>query len=373
MKDKLAEALLVREMDWGTEDIAQKRPYLQAMAKYKYDGYEQFLPGRRFIESLVLWLHQFKTPEERRNAYDFIMKRLIFISQLEMANLVKNSYPDLMRHLIIQHTADQLKIPKYMVKQITENTHFKTLRRQSLFLGLSDGTRTDLLRRSNRSELSNEQIYQTHEITERRANKMLASLSSDMKKILGHAPKQEERCFKIVFLLDDFTGSGFTYLRKENGEFEGKLATFYKDVSETKSGLSKLLNIEQCIVYLVFYVATTKAINKITDIISKLWVNNTPQIKVLQKLDNSCCVSVEQDPEFYRLCLNDDYYDGDNLEDESTKKGGTQCLKFGFADCSLPVVLAHNTPNNSVSLLWAYEHAKIHGLFPRVPRHKELV
>jgi hypothetical protein len=37
----------------------------------------------------------------------------------------------------------------------------------------------------------------------------------------------------------------------------------------------------------------------------------------------------------------------------------------------LPLVLHHNTPNNSICLLWSYEDTQVRGLFPRIKRHKE--
>ena len=66
--------------------------------------------------------------------------------------------------------------------------------------------------------------------------------------------------------------------------------------------------------------------------------------------------------------LLNNYYDA-NLEDEHTRKGGGD-VKYGFANCGLPLVLAHNTPNNSLYLLWA-ESAKLRALFPRVNRHRK--
>jgi hypothetical protein len=71
------------------------------------------------------------------------------------------------------------------------------------------------------------------------------------------------------------------------------------------------------------------------------------------------------------LCDCDDYYDAEALEDRSTKIGGED-VRRGFGGCSLPLVLGHNTPNNSVALLWSYEDASFRGLFPRVPRHREV-
>jgi len=54
------------------------------------------------------------------------------------------------------------------------------------------------------------------------------------------------------------------------------------------------------------------------------------------------------------------------------QKGKTPDAKYGYGDCGLPVILHHNTPNNSLAILWFYENCTIRGLFPRVQRHKEM-
>ncbi|MBC8273872.1 MAG: hypothetical protein H8E40_02735, partial [Chloroflexi bacterium] len=97
MKDDLAQALLAKIMNWTDEEDADERPYLQLMAAHKYDEYQQFSPGMRFIESLALWLKQFETIEERKKAYDFIKNRMIFISRAEIDHLVTSAYPDIIR------------------------------------------------------------------------------------------------------------------------------------------------------------------------------------------------------------------------------------------------------------------------------------
>jgi hypothetical protein len=84
MRDVLAERLLARVMNWKPEDVARERPDLQEMATYKYDEYQQFSPGMRFVESLALWLNQFKSFEERGTAYEFVKKRLVFLSSAEV-------------------------------------------------------------------------------------------------------------------------------------------------------------------------------------------------------------------------------------------------------------------------------------------------
>ena len=45
---------------------------------------------------------------------------------------------------------------------------------------------------------------------------------------------------------------------------------------------------------------------------------------------------------------------------------------MGMRAVRLPLVLAHNTPNNSVYLLWADKpDLRTKALFPRVSRHRE--
>ena len=88
MKDALAEKLLARIMKWTSEVIFEEIPQLQSLASFKYNEYQQFSTGMRFIESLVRWLQQFQTVEERKIAYGFLKQYLIFISSDQMSYLV---------------------------------------------------------------------------------------------------------------------------------------------------------------------------------------------------------------------------------------------------------------------------------------------
>ncbi len=76
---------------------------------------------------------------------------------------------------------------------------------------------------------------------------------------------------------------------------------------------------------------------------------------------------------FLALVDGDAYYRRGRL-DEHEAKGGTDTIKRGFAACALPLVLAHNCPNNSIYLLWAdpLEKGSARGLFPRIVRHREV-
>lgn len=373
MHDALAEHLLSTVLDWTSDDVQRERPRLEAMASYKYDEYQQFQPGMRFIESLILWLQQFTSVNERRIAYTFVMERLIFLSSAEMTHLVRSVYPDLIRPVIRTKAALAAGIPKYLVGKVVSSVDFKLVRRKSLFLGLSDGSRTDIFRRSTRGEISNEQIFQTHELSQGRAEKMVQELNVEVAKICEIDADGCEHHFETVFLLDDFTGSGMTYLRTHEGELRGKLARLFESAQDAKSEMAALLDIQKCDIHLVFYVATTQAIEHIRSLLGQLCgdVVPTPEIHVIHKLADDCRVCEPKDGAFYHLCKGDDYYDP-SLEDTSTKVGGSD-VKLGFSEGALPLVLSHNTPNNSIALLWSYECSHFRGLFPRIPRHIDAI
>jgi hypothetical protein len=72
------------------------------------------------------------------------------------------------------------------------------------------------------------------------------------------------------------------------------------------------------------------------------------------------------------LKMVDKYYD-DSIETKHMKVGGDDA-RLGFGKCALPLILDHNTPNNSIALLWAEtkggagKHA-MRPLFRRRQRH----
>ena len=54
--------------------------------------------------------------------------------------------------------------------------------------------------------------------------------------------------------------------------------------------------------------------------------------------------------------------------------GGSDDVRMGYADCGLNLILEHNTPNNSLPLLWASadaneKHPEMRPLFQRQQRH----
>lgn len=94
------------------------------------------------------------------------------------------------------------------------------------------------------------------------------------------------------------------------------------------------------------------------------------QVRVLYPIEPEVSLSRNTDSGLQALLANPAYCNN-KVVDKHFLVGGTEDASLGFAGCALPVVLGHNTPNNSVFLLWGPEQFKPHGLFPRVSRHRE--
>ena len=365
MKDSLAEALLGQVMEWdGTElAISNTLLNLQMLASQKYDGYERFRPGRKFIESLANWLRQFRTVDEKRAALEFVQRRLLFISDHEMEQLVRILYPKLVRSIIRHYVSKQLGVPRYAVRRIENDPEFAQVRRQSLFLGLSDGARMDEFRRSNR-DLSTEQVYATYEVSEPRLEEMRSQLLKEQEQ-----EDDDSSRFELVFLIDDFAGSGKTILREQDGAYQGRLKRFSDLLGADSVAESSVFAGPDTEIHICLYVATKQAVDHLNQAIEDYtkvaaWTN-PPQVHFVQLLDESHKIERQDEPDFCDLL--DDYYDK-AIEDEAKQVGGSSS-KFGFAECALPLVLSHNTPNNSVSLLWA--PSPMLALFPRFERHTQ--
>ncbi len=370
MKDQLAEELLAKVMGWKNpaEFVEHGRP-LMAMAAYKYDEYQQFSPGMRFIESLALWLGQFKTPAERAAALGFVKERLVFVSGAEMNHLVSISYQDHVRPFLLSKAAAESGLSRWHVGKVTNSLEFRVRERRCLFLGLSDGSHTDVFRRAN-PHLQNEQVRQSHELTKDRATDLRKELVKDLTKLFGRTPTDQESVFRSVVLLDDFSASGVSYIRKrEDGTPAGKVGKFLASLHDSSTPLSQLFTTKSLEVVLVLYMATETAERVLSQGLSELCqpYGHEPNLVIVQRFPESQRMIRGTSPDFDALI--DAHYDDEN-ESTSTALGGTD-LKYGFAGGVLPLVLSHNTPNNSLGLLWA-EGSNMRPLFPRVTRHKDL-
>ena len=244
---------------------------------------------------------------------------------------------------------------------------FAALERQTLYLGLSDGARTDVFRRFN-PNLSHEQVRQSHELTDDRVAKLLAKLRKGLAEITKAEVKSDQCRFRTIVLLDDFSASGISYVRSDGSSLDGKIGSFLNSLLDPDYYLASLAIPEDLDLHVVLYMATDRAIDHIEN--ELIPVCNAHGIRAFVKtvypLGKHVKITRGDDIDFDKII--DTYYDPDN-ETDSTRLGGTN-LKYGFAGCGLPLVLSHNTPNNSIGLLWALGSA-MRPLFPRVTRHKD--
>lgn len=371
MRALLAERLLATVMNWSPEDIARERPPLEILARLKYDEYQQFSPGKRFIESLAYWLNQFETVEERHTAFEFFKSKLIYCSTAEMNHLVSLAYQDHVRPFLLSKAARESGLSPWHFPRVADRQDFKILERQTLYLGLSDGARTDVFRRFN-PDLSHEQVRQSHELAEERVDKLLGKLKEALGKILlSKDAASDEACrFRTIVLLDDLSASGYSYLRQENGAWDGKIGTFLAGLFDPKNPVASLVKPADLDVVVVLYMATGAAVGAIKKGLTEICapVGARGCVKAVYPLSSD--VRIERGMDARLDSLIDKYYDNDN-ETASTKLGGSD-VKYGFNACGLPLVLSHNTPNNSIALLWA-SGSKMRPLFHRVTRHKDRV
>jgi hypothetical protein len=373
MKLEIAEALLQRVLEKSTipvERIDGYRKYFQRMAKYKYDNYEQYATGMRFIEKLALWLNKIED-NDREAAIDFIKNRLVFVSQSEMRLLVESCYPDLIKPKLMETISHPKSIPPWAVNQIVGSEEYRILLRRSLFLGMSDGARIDEFRRANTGKISHEQIYQTYELSDTRAQKMQKELVEDFPSLFKREAKEGEKTFQRLFLLDDFSASGTSYLKydKDADTLKGKIGCFYESLFDKVKSLHKIFDPELK-VYVIIYLCTEQARGAIESNFEKLQqkFGHRPEFFPMHLIPNSFKLDVAKDRAICEICQKDVYYDK-RVQNKHTDQGGGNNVKMGFGSCALPLILHHNTPNNSVPLLWSYEDLDFEGLFPRIPRH----
>lgn len=371
MQDALAQRILAAVMGWKEDRLLAEQDVLQTLAQYKYDSYEQFEPGVKFVESLALWLSQFEQAD-REGAYKFVRNHLVFISTTEMGHLVRSVYPDQIRSIVRNAAAGVLKCSPFALRRIENSSTFKTLLRRSLFLGLSDGARIDLFRRSS-EELDNEQVHAAYEISDEK----LGEMGRELREALGDATEESSSTFRFLFLLDDFAGTGTTMLRrKADGSWTGRL----KKVSDRLHHAAQLKVFDRASldVHVCLYVATRQALEYLQERLPEferngaVWEPGRCRVHCVQELGAKTAIQLGADPELDAFLSK--YYSKE-LEDRESYKVGGAGIKHGYGNCGLPLVIHHNTPNNSLFILWKAGNEKhsFTPLFPRFERHRRLV
>ncbi|MDD5222598.1 MAG: hypothetical protein PHE84_01295 [bacterium] len=414
MNKKLALRLLRTTLPSLAEESAAANlsRELQFLADYKYNKYEMYHPGRLFLENLYLWLQQFEEAE-RAAALNFVRKNLIFVSRQEFEQLAGVLYHDVIKRRQLEITADIGRYPAHKVRTVRESEEFKRVTRSSLYVGMSDGARIDYIRRQN-LDICNEQVLPYYDTSDTKVKDLLRELRGSLK---DHDAK-----FRCIFLIDDFCGSGRTLLREVvtseldgttpeipalwrsrlrfnqdshafellyTGEVPPSDQATLRSISADKAyrtalnilfdkakrqetvlrgalskvavgELGKALDANATILFCPL-LATEHAMKRLEPLLPKLPGRfSTTHIIPGAVLESSVEITSNATP-MGTLC--EKYYTDDFGDDH------TGCVKFGFDDCGLPVVLHHNTPNNSIYLLWARKRENFNPLFVRYERH----
>ena len=364
MKDELVERVLAHLLNWEPFEVTRSGLQYQAMAALKYDEYEGYSPGQGFLENFTGWLAQM-IPEDRQRAAEFVLKELVFVSRAELDHIVETVYPDIIRPELLREAST--RIPqlgggvtdaRWNIKQLALSEEFNSLHRRVLILGLGDGSRIAQLRRT--SEFSHEQFYIAPELADASVTRMRDKLRT--------AVDDNEALFEYVILVDDFAGSGVTSIRCNETDAGDVWAGRLERTREHLESLASEAIVPNPQVMVILYIASTQAKRHIEDSLRKRGLAWT--LRVVQELPGTIRV---HDPQLLRMCQ--DYYDEaiERILGEHVKVADGDIL-YGFGDGRLPLVLSHNTPNNSISLLWMDTidmegSAKQKALFPRRHRH----
>ena len=290
----------------------------------------------------------------------------MFCSSAEMRHLVEMSYPDYIQPILLDRAA-ATEADRFRPAAVAAQTAFKVRQRQCLFLGLSDGARIDAFRRANPG-LNHEQIWQTYEISEQRVNKLIKKLTAHLRQITNGEPNPLDCKFRTLVLLDDFSASGTSYYANPaNDPPSGKVMDLFNDLCDPGKPVSRLMELGKLEVIVLLYMATEQALEHLKAASQATWgKKNIPfMVEAVQLLPKDVRLARGDGNPIGELIDHARYYDHD-IHDEHFEKGGTTDARYGYANCGLPLVLHHNTPNNSIALLMSYEDKEFRGLFPRI-------
>lgn len=368
MKHETAFKFIGEQLDWTDADFAKEFRELQLMIDHKYDSYQGFQPGTRFHVNLLNWLSQVASKADKKTIYQFVKDRLVYVSQREMHHLVSLMMPMIERNAH-QRVAKEMLLPLYKtyIEQAAIDRVAQLLRR-TLYVGLSDGARIDVFRRYNEGKVSNEQVVAFSEITSAKWEDLQKELRKSLKALgLSEDAAEAGATFEAICLVDDFSGSGSSLLRNDPEKgWGGKVKRFY-DSSADRFGrfLAK-----DCVLHVHHHLASAKARDQIEQELTVFAAEHplfqyAPSFSYVLPPD---VVINDQCEDTGLTSFLKTHYDAD-IEDEFTKED----IWYGYKQCGLPLVLEHNTPNNSIALLWAESKQdatpRMKPLFARRKRH----
>lgn len=370
MKETLAKRLVADLMGWKLERATSEFAWLDLMVNYKFDSYQQYGPGHRFYVHLLRWLSQYDMVD-REHIWKLLREQLVYISQDEMHHLVSLTGPVIEREMRAA-IAKRLRLPVYRVDDDPDASRRLTeMQYRTLYVGVSDGARIDVFRRYNEGTVNNEQVVAMIEISASKQAKLKEKLQERLDAINSTAPAT----FEWVCLIDDFTASGTTSIRDEgNGKWGGKVQRFIEEVNKTRNEAPLITDDAHIQVH--HYLASQAASINVSDLLERFQAL-LPGIRFIPSfsyvLPKDVVVAAATHPDLASLL--------ERRYDPGIETTHTGRVALGYKQCGLPLVLDHNTPNNSVATLWARsdpkaekydEDNRMSPLFPRRQRHSDV-
>lgn len=288
-----------------------------------------------------------------------------------MTYLITLLYRTCISSALADKTAKEMGKPSYKINEIKKSVDYKREKRLSLFIGLSDGAHMDVVRRVG--GLSNEQVLTNYYPDNDKLVDMKNELLSDsLLKELDDSAKK----FNSLYLIDDFTASGTSFIRKDIDQYKGKLTKIIdKFFKPNDNDACRELFFQNVDVHVVFCLATEFAISHIENLLSELiksWgleERISFDVRCVQIIPNRVAEEIKKDTTLVDIIKKEKYINKKNVGTKSYKIGQGKQEYFGYGDGALPLVLSHNTPNNSILVLWQDEDDNYPSLFPRINRH----
>lgn len=377
MRFNLAKQFLTQLMKWDDIEATEHLKEIDLMSDIKYDSYDQFMPGIKFVGNFYLWLSQFEDIDDRKLMYEFVKKYIIYINSTQISHLIDLLYntkiiPAIRQKVVEDFRNHGLTVNKYNYKRLDNAAEFKSHKRKTLFIGLSDGSHIDIIRRN--SYLDNDQVLTNYYPDDTKIKELAEELEKSKDLVKG-----SEKKFESIALIDDFTASGSSFIRiKDDGTFAGKLPKFFEAIYG-KEEFKKLL-IDGFDIHLYFLIATKSALDHINAMLEQYKKQHRDLNVTLE-----CVQMLYEDAKFtshtgtealaiQKIISQKRYINEPALTrayKESYPAGNTD-YHLGYRQCALTIVLNHNTPNNSLPIIWQPKREagdRLYPLFYRITRH----
>lgn len=330
----------------GVEISKDKAAHLRFLAQRKYDRYDLFSPGETFFSRLISWLENFDQ-EDRQIAME-IVDSLKFISQYEMKEFAVATFENV--RVLLQKNLSDLPTENWSVYVDSREQKVNDELSKSIFIACADDILFDYLRR-----------YAMQQVDVFKKDNFVEYYKLEKGSRVDLPP------FKRVFLIDQLSGSGITAIRKEKGEWKGKLPTFFEIWQD---------DLKNCDIYYCPFLQSSVSKRHLQTNLPK-WSKET-DTNLLVKVLPTCSVSVssclssdggitiDENSPVAKLCRNEKYF-SKFVDDRHIRKGGP--AYYGFGKAGLTLILQSNCPNNTIPLIWHSYNDWI-PLFPRVAHHR---